>query len=296
MKDRIETWKRAFEEDDQGVLPTLIDFSWNYAAYTTIAKIVEHSPETEDGRKNLNYMMLNLLASGYWQSAALAIRRLVDGGKLKGKKGVNSLRAIVNDIKDCRNSLTRKVFLEEIHKQAYDYELVRERYWHFVQSQPPGQATWIPKELQYELSENLHTEFDFLSGVAARNRTPEDIVQEGIFDKLDARLSSLDAIADHATIHFAHSATKESREGRVLSNWGPNEAKESLQLLAQTAEFIGRWFIGSGIGHILPTPQFDQFEFLDRPLFMGATELLQEDWDAFDQEVSRWPFVKNNEL
>ena len=77
MKDRIETWKRAFEEDDQGVLPTLVDFSWNYAAYTTIAKIVEHSPETEDGRKNLNYMVLNLLASGYWQSATLAIRRLV---------------------------------------------------------------------------------------------------------------------------------------------------------------------------------------------------------------------------
>lgn len=86
MKDRIETWKRAFEEDDQGVLPILIDFSWNYATYTTIAKIVGHSPETEDGRKNLNYMVLNLLASGYWQSATLAIRRLVDGGKLKGKK------------------------------------------------------------------------------------------------------------------------------------------------------------------------------------------------------------------
>lgn len=31
-------------------------------------------------------------------------------------------------------------------------------------------------------------------------------------------------------------------------------------------------------------------------MFMGATELLQEDWDAFDQEVSRRPFVKNNEL
>jgi len=238
----------------------------------------------------------NLLASGYWQSTALSIRRLVDGGKLKGKKGVNSLQAIVNDIKDCRIGLTRKVFLEEIHKQAYDYESVRERYWRFVQSQPPDQAIWIPKEFQYEASESLHIEFDFLSGVTAEKRTPGDIVQEEIFDKLDARLSSLDAIADHATIHFAHSATKESREGRVLSNWGPNEAKQSLQLLAQTAEFIGRWFIGTGIGHILPTPQFDQFEFLDRPLFNGAREFLQEDWDAFDQEVSRWPFVENNEL
>ena len=122
MKERIAAWKEAFESDEQAILPTLVNFAWNYAAFTTIAQIVHQAPENKDGRKKLNSMALDLLADGYWANAILAIRRLVDRGPLNGKRGVNSLWALIRDVKENRDNLTRMAYVEAIAGLPYDYE------------------------------------------------------------------------------------------------------------------------------------------------------------------------------
>ena len=295
MKERVELWKRAFEGDDHAVLPTLVQFAWDFAAFSTVAELTRLASDNDRGGKQLNSMVFDLLARSFWGSAVMAIRRLVDGHSITGPRGVYSLRSITNDARNHRDRLTRRVFVEDICGQPYDYAEIERRYWDYIYAQPPGVVN-VPRELNFTSSRIMHVEFDWLSGVDETDRSENDVIRSEVFEILDARLSRLDTIADHGTIYFAHAATRESREGRGLQNWNLQEAQEALRELAKVAQLVGHWFCSSGIGDILSTPQFDQFEFLDRPLLVGSTVPLQEHWDRFAAEVSSWPYIENEKL
>ena len=147
------------------------------------------------------------------------------------------------------------------------------------------------------MARDRHQQFDFLSGVHATDRSEADIIRPEVFDALDARLDRLSAVATHATKHFAHAATALSRQGRVLDNWGVEEAKNALCLLTETAELVGRWFLYSGVGDVLPTPHYDQFAYLDQPLIARETlPALQEQWQTFARETAVWPHIEDRAL
>jgi hypothetical protein len=297
MRARLNAWRRAFEEDENAVVPTLVTYAWNHAVFMTVVKAVELAPVDAKGEKPLNFTVLNLLRSSYWGSAILSIRRLVDTGPLNGPRGVSSLRSILEDIRACRARLTRRVYLEEISELAYDDAEVDRRYCEYLLAQGPGVAVWVPPEFHVEPIVHRHEEFDFLSGVARDARTPNDLIDPSVFDRLAARLSRVDAIADHATVYFAHASTKESREGRELATFGPTDAKDALRILVETAELIGRWFLYRNVGDVLPTPQFDPFAHLDRPLLRSddAPEMHAQ-WDAFAAETAQWAQLDDAEL
>ncbi|MGO1072724.1 hypothetical protein [Lysobacter sp. CA199] len=295
MKTRISDWKAAFETDEQAVLPTLNTFAWNYAAFSSIAEVVRRAPETESGGKRLNAMVMDLVVAGYWSSSFLAIRRLVEPGKLRGPDGVNSLRAIIQDVRRCRNELNRRVFVEDIAGFEYDFAAVMEKSKEFARAQTES-SYWVPREFNYELSIARHAEFDWLSGTSPESRRPDDLIRNRVFQRLDARLDRLDSVAVHATKYFAHAANEASRDGNVLEKWGLREALEALKLLTQTAELVGRWFCGSGAGIVLPTPQYDQFEFLDQPMYEGDGEALAAVWDEISSEIDEWPRIRNEDL
>lgn len=298
MRDRIAAWRYAYEGDDNAVVRTLVNYAWNFAAFQTVAKAVELSPEDSDGSKRLNRMTLQLLRTTYWGSAVTAIRRLVDKDKLEGRRGVASLRSILNDVRNCREQLTRRVYVEDIAGLAYDFEALEQLWWarHFGEAEPaPDYATQRAQDP--DPSRQRHEEFDFLSGVAPANRTPNDLINPTIFDRLEARLARLDHIANHATIHFAHAGTELSRQGRDMGPWGPAEAVNALRELVEAAELIGRWFVFSSVYNVLPTPQYDQFEYLDQPLLASAdTTALQATWEAFADQTAQWHGIENNAL
>lgn len=297
MRDRIDAWRNAFSGDENAVLPTLVNYAWNYSAFAAVAKAVELCPDDETGHKPLNFMMLDLLRSSYWGSAVLAIRRLVDGGPLAGPFGVSSLRSILNDVKACRNRLTRRIYVEEISNLPYNYEVVERLAWEHLLANGQNGAIWMPRDLQPEPSRQRHIEFDFLCGVTSSASTPDDLISWDIFDRLEARLAEVDRIAEHATVYFAHASTAESRRGRHLDTFGPTDARAALKLLTETAELIGRWFIFEGAGNILPHPQYDQFAHLDKPILPGNdATLLQAQWDEFAEEAEKWPMIENKDL
>lgn len=296
MKARIDAWRQAFEGDDNAIVRTLVTFAWNYSAYMSVARMVEAAPEDEGGGKQLNFLMLDLLHQSYWGGAILTIRRLIDAGPLQGRKGVCSLRALLTDVKDCRPRLTRRVYVEDIAGLEYDHEAVERRSWEYLRSQA-GRAVRLPPEFDSESIRARHEQFDFLSGVSGRNRTEGDLIQPSIFERMEARLSRLDHVAEHATIYYAHPATAASRQGRELAKWGTTDAKVALQLLTETAELVGRWFVNSGVGDILPHPQYDQFAHLDKPMASAATVTdLQRQWDDFGAETVKWPMIEDIRL
>jgi hypothetical protein len=295
IKERIAAWRQAFSDEENGIHSTLVRLAWKHATYLVVLKAFELSPETKTGKKQANDMLLELIADGYWPFMVLAIRRLTDKEKLEGQKGVYSLRSVIRDIRKHRDALNRKVFLEDISEQPYDYESIDLAHADFIRQSEPG-VVWTPKHLISSESKRRHREFDFLSGVDSSRRNPEDLIQESIFDRLEERIKRLDKIADHATIYYAHAATASSRANRGLTEWGTEDAESALKIIAETAQLVGSWFLYSGIGDILPTPQYNQFEFIDKPFFCGEISELEKTWSNFAKRVSGWPYVEDVSL
>ncbi len=296
MRDRIALWKRIYDTDDNAISKALSRLAWDLTAFTCVVEMVRRAPDNEEGSKRLNGVVLDMLGSGFWGSTMLGIRRLAEGGPINGVRGVCSLGALIQDAKAVRHLLTRRVFVEDIAALEYDYAAIEARYWQYLLAQPPGQAGWVPREYHYEPSQQRHAVFDWLSGSTPDNRTPDDVIREHVFAALERRLTRLDGIVNHAHVEIAHAATEFSRTGRVLQQWNLDDAKTAIKELAQIAECVGEWFCFSGIGTMLPHPQFDAFAHLDQPLFVGDTQVLQEIWNTLEEEIGGWHRVDPSTL
>lgn len=295
LQDCIDRWKHAFEKDENSIQGTLVTMAWNFASFNSIAKAVELHPVV-DGRTELNGLLFELLKSGFWAGMLLAIRRLTDAHPLRGKLGVVSLRSIARDVQLERVRLTRRVFVTQITGLLYCAEDADREWWNFLLASEK-KAAWRPKRLDSHAIRERHKQFDFLSGTTPCTRSESDLIRQEVFDRIESRLSNLGAIADHATIHFAHASTDASRAGRGLASFSPADAIEAMRQLSELGELIGRWFAGSGVGNVLATPQFDQFEFLDRPLLPTSdASTLRIAWNEFADQTEKWCRISDDSL
>lgn len=286
MKERVALWKRIYEADENSINQQISKLAWDLAAFTCFVELVRRAPDSRSG-KQLNGMFMDMLVSGFWSTTMQGVRKLAEQMSIHGRRGVCSLGGLLQDAQAVRPRLTRRVFVEDIAGAEYDHEATRERYWQWLMDGEPG-PKWVPREYHYEISEQRHQVFDWLSGTTPETRRPDDVIREQVFSDLDERLKRLNAVVEHVNVAVAHAATEASRAGRVLERWNLDDAKASIKELAQIAELVGNWFCFSGVGTVLPTPQFDQFEHLDQPLFQGDTDALREIWDAIDEEMSHW--------
>ncbi|KLA94576.1 MULTISPECIES: hypothetical protein [Xanthomonas] len=287
MRDRIELWKRVYDTDDNAISKALSKLAWDLTAFTCVVEIVRQAPDGEDG-KQLNGMVLEMLVSGFWSSTMQGVRRLAERDTIHGQRGVCSIGGLLLDAKAVRQRITRRVFVEDIASLGYNYAAIEEQYRQFLRAQAPGQAHWVPRDYHYEPSAQRHAVFDWLSGTTPGTSTPDDLIREEVFDTLERRLARLDGVVEHVNVEIAHAATEFSRTGRALQQWNLDDAKGAIKELAQIAQLVGEWFCFSGIGSVLPHPQFDQFAHLDQPLFNGDRQQLQTTWDALEQEIRQW--------
>lgn len=289
MRERVTEWKRIFETEDNAIIKALSSLAWNVGAYSCVVEMVRQAPAI-DGEKQLNGMVMDLLATGFWTGTMQGIRRLVERMPIQGPKGVCSLGGLVADVRACRDKLTRKVYVTEIAGLGYNYHrtLAAKEAFCNKQIRQGNLSYWVPREHQFELSVQRHAEFDWLSGATVGTSTPDDIIRVEVFDMLEARLESLSAILEHVNVEVAHAATEASRAGRVLECWGLRDAKQAVREIAEVAQVVGNWFCYSGAGLVLPVPQFDQFANLDKPLFIGERARLQEVWDEFEKDTQNW--------
>lgn len=285
LKLRIDTWREAFNDETTGILRTVNDLLWNYAAFRTAIRIVFLANKNRHEKPPINQMMFDLIASGYWSSLLLGVRRLLDKGHLKGDQGVYSIRAVLNDIKASRTKLSRRVYVEVLRDCRYDLTKLEEEQRETLKA-AKGKPVWGDPALTQ--SQTAHQHFDFLSGISADNRSPNDLISEDIFERLESRLVALNRISDHVSSHLAHAGNRESRQDKLLDEFDIRDSREALKELVQVAHLVGVWFANEG-GAGLATYIGDQFEGLDYPL-VSPEDLsdLQENWAATRRDVDSW--------
>jgi hypothetical protein len=287
MRERIALWKHIYETDDNAISKQISKLAWDLAAFSCMVELVHRAPDAGNS-KRLNSMFMDMLVSGFWSMTMQGVRKLAERRTIHGAHGVCSLGGLIQDAKDVRLRLTRRVFVEDIAGADYNYRATEDLYWQWALAGEPFQARWVPREYHYEISQQRHELFDWLSGKVPGTSNPDDIIREEVFDDLEARLTRLNGIVEHVNVEVAHAATEASRQGRVLERWNLTDAKDAIKELAQIAELVGNWFCFSGVGTVLPTPQFDQFAHLDQPLFHGDVAVLREIWNALDEEMGHW--------
>ncbi|WCW83027.1 hypothetical protein KK204_24375 [Pseudomonas aeruginosa] len=289
MHNRIAEWKRIFDTEENAISKALSRMAWDLAAYSCVVEMVREAPEISE-KKQLNGLVMDMLASGFWAGTMQGVRRLVEREPIRGPKSVCSLGGLISDIRAARGKLTREIYVKTISGLEYNYNRTYAAQSAFSDEQVRlgKNSYWVPVEYHYERAVDRHKEFDWLSGVNAGASRPDDLIRVEVFDMLDFRLSQLSNVIEHVNVEIAHAATEASREGRVLEHWGLADAKQALREIAEVAQLVGSWFCYSGIGCVLPIPQFDQFENLDQPLYSGEHARLQKVWMQLDREIQQW--------
>lgn len=292
MRDRIAEWKGIFESEENAICKALNRMAWDLAAYTCVVEMVRQAPVV-GGEKQLNGLILDMLATGFWSGAMQGIRRLAEDVPIRGPRSVCSLGGLIADVRAARGKLTREVYVRDIAGLEYNYlrTCAAKEAFEDEQRRQGNRFYWTPRELDDGASRKRHEEFDWLSGTTAGTSTPADLIRLEVFDMLVARLGHLSTIIDHVNVEIAHAATEASRQGRVLEGWHLSDAKQAFRDIAEVAHVVGNWFCYSGTGTLVPIAQFDQFEHLDVPLFTGDRSRLQEVWNELDRETQQWHLV-----
>lgn len=297
LADRLRLWREAFTNSENSVERTLTSLARQHAIFLSIAKSVDLVRVDKRGRELPNPDALDLLAAAYWSSMIAATRRLIGRGALRDRNGVSSLRAIVCDIQTHQQWIDRRTYLETIAGLEYHLEeAVEGGYWEFIRHDINGEAIAIAVDLNASPTRWRHEQFDFLSGVAAADRRPDDSILPEVFDRLHVRLDRIHDIAEQATIHFASAASDESTSARI-ENFGIEKAGEAIRVLVETATLVGRWFLHCPSRNVVPMPQDNPFRHVDISLVHTCDIApLWEEWERFSKEAEVWVQLDDADL
>lgn len=281
---RIVSWRTAFSDETTGIHRTLDDLIWQYACFRVVIRIVYIANQKRDpDHPPLNQMIFEMISEGYWSRLLIATRRLLDPTPIDGKRGVYSLRSVIKDIEACGHKINRRIFVEAIWEADFDLAPLEAAQ---LEQLRLHKVVWGDPRLSR--SRMAHDHFDFLSNTSPENRSEGDLLDLSILQNAEARLSKLDSIKDHVTVHLAHSGNTTSREGKILDNFGMSQARECLKELKEVSDLLGMWFCrASGAG--LATFIGDQFEGLDTPMIeTDKISELEAVWREIDHDVATW--------
>lgn len=294
-------WLRR--EDPNSIMQQIYSMIWDAAVYRVINGAREYAAEdTEEGGVQLNGMVHRLIDKCFFQSQAISIRRLLDKGPrvrpgkvehaADGKRGVYSLLGLLEDVVRHAHLFTRENMLaaEEI---PYDLEPVKKALgeYEYAQERSGKRAYHIPPELSVWQFEQRHEQIDKLTGVAAADRKPRDMMNVAYLQCLITRLRICPGLLQHVDKFVAHSATQKSRSmvkadeysGTLAELWNAHEAIYKVTCVVLV------YILGDSCGPPLPIPQLEQFAYIDRPLITGdKIDVLKEVWDRYNEETGKW--------
>lgn len=286
LTSKFVQWKEwLFGDDLHSIQKQIHNMIWDSAVFQCVNEARRYAPSNEKGEPELNGLVHAFINHSFFQTQALAIRRLLDKETREGKRSVISLYRLVHDMKQNFALLTRKNILDALN---YPYEYEKGLY-DYYQARMKGKTETDPGS--YFNSKSMHDNIDFLAGVGPDNRNSNDTVREQVFEWLEQRLEHCEEIYDYVNKFIAHPATPESR-----NEGGASEIKITLgklyeghKIICETAEFIGLTLLYHSLGNFLVTPAYDQFEYFEKPWANEETvKELYEFWNEYGRETTKW--------
>jgi hypothetical protein len=296
FKERRALWIRCFDgEDRHSIMRQIYRMIWNTAAFRVINEARRIAPPAEKGTVQLNGLMHDLIDEGFFEGQLLAIRRLTDTYPITDAcrgRNVWSLTSLFDDIKKHAHLMTRVNLLaaegleydvDSVRQQANDY-LIRE----FQKSK----MVFTPPELDWERPQMRHEQIDFLSGVSAKHRSPDDIVSREVIEQLKEMVKkACNNIHIHVNQFIAHAATPESRHKVNAQNASITlgHLYNAQEAICKAATFLDLYLLTGHSHGLLAVPQYDHFAHVDKPLVTTeGIAMLRDAWEKYDAETTKW--------
>lgn len=287
-------WIECFlGQDNHAIIQQIYRMVWNAAVFNVINEARRIAPKDAQGNIEFNGMIHRFIDTSFFNSQLLAIRRLSDKYPLTGEKGVYSLVALLSDMKDNVKLLTRENFFAG-ERLEYDVDKIKQKEmeFHSHKIKEGVSAYWIPSNVDTESIERRHREIDILTGVSKESRSRNDCVQENILDYLIAKIQTATGdINQYVNQFIAHAASRDSRN--VYDSGSISLTLEHLwsahKIICQVANLTDTYLLSRSSHTFLPTPQYDQFQFIENPLATSANiEQLDNAWRDFGKETETW--------
>lgn len=295
LRERREAWIRCLDgKDPNSIGSQLRRMIWDAASFRVIDGAQRLATRAQADQPMVNPLWRTLLDRCFFESQALAVRRQLDQSGLNGRRGVFSLRSLINDMRipEHRRLLTRRN-LFAIAGIDMDLEQASER----EDSEMRQNTSENPDADLVELSsctwqiERLHGLMDDLCEVTAAARSADDVVADTVFTGLLRRLDGVGAFGERVTKWLAHAATPESRA--CLQDTSLPKIQDELahahEILCRCFALIDGCLLRWESYRFLLRPKFDVLEHMDAPIATAqALPALRRNWREYDDITTTW--------
>lgn len=289
-------WKKWIEclagEDRNTISNQIISLIWDSGIYRLLLECRKNAIAKDKSNPKINYSLYKFIDLNFFESQASAIRRLTDKSyKLHGERGVYSLIALINDIKENNDKLNRSNYFK-LRNIPYDIDNLRKKQSDFLRDKynQDQTAILIPDEYSPERSIETHNFFDKLSNVNCNNRNPDDLITNSVWDELEKKIEKCNDLNGYVDKFIAHASSTESRminkykQPRVTFNKLFNIHK----LLCEVVDFLSIFISGSML-MFLPIEPPSFFEYWDIPLIDTlSVDKLKTAFEKYRKETENW--------
>lgn len=296
-RENAARWFDWLETDDaHAITRQLSDLMWHDATFRILneARRLEGA-EASSSRAPL---LAQFIDQGYVSGQVLGISKLVEPSPNvpNTKKGVISLKRLVDELSEHRDLFTREVFVAH-DGLPYDYEAVHQVYlaklFERHGTEPVFEAMETEGPEAWDTAQRLHELFDRLSGIKPHARQREDRLPDSIFDTLTKALD--DSIFENIRVlrhkRLAHAADAVSRlQKTAKAGLKMDETAQAHRILLGVLQAISAGLLyGSWRASAIPVAQFNIFEHFPEPLAReDQVGRLREAWDGIAAERDQW--------
>ena len=228
-------------KDINSIFQQIILMIWDSAIFRLIIESRQIQIDKKPNEPEINGELHSFINRNYFQSQVSIIRRLIDKSYgLTGAKAVYSIYALINDIYDHRNELTREAFFS-LQNISYDFAEIQDREREYIRKYSSTEGfILVPPELNSSKIAETHLTFDRLSGKTQVDRQPNDVILERIFTRLKDRLDICRQISNYVDKFIAHSATPKSRATQNIGEFKITikQLWEAHRIIFEVAEFL----------------------------------------------------------
>lgn len=295
FKVKRESWIQCFSSSDfNSIMNQIYRMVWNASVFRIINESRRIAPANTKGQTEMNGMLHQFIDDCFFESQFLAIRRLTDEYYTleHPAKGIFSLQALLKDMKEKVSLLTREHYFAA-EGLEYDYDLIQKKQLQYgLEQSKKGVAFWVPHELDSDRVKQRHEQFDFLCGVSTAQRRPADAIRVEVLDYLMKKLKDKSEDVNlWVNKYIAHAATPVSRESAKADEVSLTLSHlwETHKVICQVSNFVDLYMLTNSGHGFLPVPQYNQFEFIDKPLVSSeGSEVLSQEWQEFHRETESW--------
>ena len=294
FRERFGVWREWLSEDDEhSIWGQIHGMLWNDMVFRTVNECRHLAQKNPSPHVAFNRAVASFIDEGYAAKQLLAIRRLTE---TNGHGDAITLPRLLNDMKANADLFTREIYV--CHDGLpFDPEPARRRSLKKLAAEAEKYNgvtdSYLPTKgpEAYDMATRVHGHFDGLIGAEGEPWSRDDKLDPAIFDLIKSKLGVCAGLSAVASKFIAHAADAGSRGqlNEKQRNVTLHRIEACQRIICRVAAYINGPLLYIGVSGLIPTPQFDHLEHMDKAWIDPANaEDISRYWKKRAEKVEKW--------